>query len=114
MEEEAMMVTCGKLTLNPASEDNMMEEKDNMVEEKDNMMEENDNTVEENDNNVTVAEDMVEEVGDKMVEEKMEAKSHQSTAEGIDVVDIQNAAEVVTDQQAVIEEDSSVTETKPE
>ena len=94
--------------------DNMMEEKDNMVEEKDNMMEENDNTVEENDNNVTVAEDMVEEVGDKMVEEKMEAKSHQSTAEGIDVVDIQNAAEVVTDQQAVIEEDSSVTETKPE
>ena len=115
MEEEAMMVTCGKLTLNPASEDNMMEEKDNMVEEKDNMMEENDNTVEENDNNVTVAEDMVEEVGDKMVEEKMEAKSHQSTAEGIDVVDIQNAAEVVTDQQAVIEEASfSVTETKPE
>ena len=123
------MVTCGKLTLNPASEDNMveekdnmveendnmMEEKDNMVEEKDNMMEENDNTVEENDNNVTVAEDMVEEVGDKMVEEKMEAKSHQSTAEGIDVVDIQNAAEVVTDQQAVIEEASfSVTETKPE
>ena len=107
MEEEAMMVTCGKLTLNPASEDNMMEEKDNMVEEKNNM-------IEEEDNNVTVAEDMVEEVGDKMVEEKMEAKSHQSTAEGIDAVDIQNAAEVVTDQEAALEEASSVTETKPE
>ena len=58
MDEEAMMVTCGKLTLNPASEDNMVEEKDNMVEEKD--------------NNVTVSENMVEEVGNKMVEEKME------------------------------------------
>ena len=45
MDEEAMMVTCGKLTLNPASEDNMMEEKDN---------------------NVTVAENMAEEGGNRM------------------------------------------------
>ena len=39
MDEEAIMVTCGKLTLNPASEDNMVEENDNMMEEEDNMME---------------------------------------------------------------------------
>merc|ERR1712013_954367 len=90
--------------------------KDNLMEEKDNMVEGKDNMVEEKDNNVTVAEDMVDEVGNKMVEGKMEAKSHQaneSTAERIDAVDIQNAAEVVNNQEAVVEEASSVMETKP-